>query len=146
MENFDQYDTILYIDNSIINEDERYEPTKPIDGTWKSWTGYADADDPRLHASNAFGKLMQSELNSLSAGFSAEVTDLGKWVVVRAGYHNYVTGRAAYKTFLVVFKDKSDGIVLSTSNRWRSISGYSQAVSYIKSAIQTLKNSTSQKV
>lgn len=146
MENIDKYDAILYIDNNYVNEDERYSTTKTISGDWKSHTGYADADDPTLHASNAFGRLMQSELNNMGSNYSAEVTDFGKWVTVRVGYHSYVTGRASYKTFLVVFKDKNDGIVLSTSNRWRSISGYAQAVSYIKLASQALKNSTSQKL
>lgn len=146
MKNIDKYDAILYIDSKCINEDERYPSTKTISGDWGSHTGYADADDPRLYASNAFGRLMQYELGNMGPNFSAEVTDFGKWVSVRVGYHNHVTGRASYKTFLVVFKDKNDGIVLSTANRWRSISGYAQAISYIRSSAQTLKNATSQKL
>jgi hypothetical protein len=42
--------------------------------------------------------------------------------------------------------DKGGGLVMSTANKWRSISGYSQAVSYIKSASTALENSVQQKI
>lgn len=109
-------------------------------------------DDPRLYAQNAFGRMMQSELNSWKNGYSTKVSDFGKWVVVEVTYHHHVTGRSASKTFLVVFDggpkgtDKGGGMILSTANKWRTISGYSQAVSYIKSASSSLESSTSQKI
>lgn len=109
-------------------------------------------DDPRLYASNAFGKLMYNDLNSWKQGYSAKVSDFGKWVVVEVTHHNHITGRSASKTFLVVFDggpkgtDKGGGMVLSTANKWRTISGYSQASSYIKSASATLESATSQKI
>lgn len=109
-------------------------------------------DDPRLYASNAFGKMMLNDLNGWRPGYSAKVTDFGKWVVVDVTYHHHVTGRSAAKTFLVVFdggpkgNSPSDGMVLTTANKWRTISGYSQAVSYIKSASSSLESSTQQKI
>ena len=36
-------------------------------------------------------------------------------------------------------------MILSTANKWRTISGYSQAVTYIKSASTALESGTSQK-
>lgn len=142
-----KYDTILYIDPSLINEnDDRYSAKNPMDTSWKGNTQYVDWDDPKLWASNAFGRLMQNELNGMGNGFSAEVTDFAKWVVVKVNHHNYITGRTSSKTFLVVFKQKSDGIVMSTANKWRSISGYSQAVQYIKAAAQSLRSSNSNKI
>ena len=97
-------------------------------------------DDPKLYASNAFGQMMLNDLNAWKKGYSAKVTDFGKWVVIEVTYHNHVTGRSASKTFLVVFNggldgtDKGGGLVMSTANKWRTISGYNQASSYIKSA------------
>ena len=69
--------------------------------------------------------------------FTMPTTD----VVVDVTYHHHISGRSASKTFLVVFdggpkgNDPGGGMVLSTANKWRTISGYSQAVSYIKSAL-----------
>jgi hypothetical protein len=109
-------------------------------------------DDPKLYASNAFGRMMQNDLNNWRKGYSAKVTDFGKWVVVDVTYHNVITGRSASKTFLVVFDggpkgtDPAGGMVLSTANKWRTISGYSQASSYIKAASGTLESATSQKI
>ena len=83
----------------------------------------------------------------MGPGYSAEVSDFKKWVVVRATYHNFETSRSATKTFLIVFQaDNGDGIVLSTHNRYRTISGVDQASSYIRSACSTLKNSTQSKL
>ena len=95
---------------------------------------------------------MLNDLNSWRAGYSAKVSDFGKWVVVEITYHHHVTGRSASKTFLVVFDggpkgtDKGGGMIMSTANKWRTISGYSQAVSYIKSAVTSLEGATTQKI
>lgn len=146
----EKYDTILYIDpNTMINEDDlndRFYTTKTPDSSPKGVTKYTNWDDPKLWSNIAFGRQMQSELNNMGSEFSAEVTDFGKWVVVKINHHNYITGRTSSKSFLVVFQQKGEGIVLSTANKWRSISGYGQAISYIKSAAQVLKNSSSQKI
>lgn len=142
----ERYDTILYIEPSINESDERFATNQGLDAGWKSGTGYADFVDPKLWASNAFGRAMQNELNGMGNGFSAEVTDFNKYVVVKINHHNYITGRSSSKTFLVVFNKKSDGIVMSTANKWRSISGYSQAVQYIKAAAQSLKSVNSNKL
>lgn len=150
-----KYDAVLICNlDECINED--YGDPRSFTGAgYGKVTGktpYLWYDDPRLYAQNAFGKLMQADLSSWKQGYSAKVTDFGKWVVVEVTYHHHVTGRSASKTFLVVFDggpkgtDKGGGMVLSTANKWRTISGYSQAVSYIKSASGSLEGSTSQKI
>ena len=153
-----KYDAILIcnIDDIVndINEnygDERsYNSAGP--GKNAGNTPYLWYDDPRLYASNAFGQLMLNDLNNWRKGYSAKVTDFGKWVVVEVTHHNVITGRSASKTFLVVFDggpkgtDKGGGMVLSTANKWRTISGYSQASSYIKSASGALESTTSSKL
>jgi hypothetical protein len=150
-----KYDAILVCNiEDIISEaygDERSYTGANI-GKNVGKVPYLWYDDPKLFASNAFGKLMLNELNNWRTGYSAKVSDFAKWVVVEVTHHNYVTGRSASKTFLVVFnggetgKDPAGGLILSTANKWRTISGYSQAVSYIKSAASALESTTSQKI
>jgi hypothetical protein len=153
-----KYDAVLIcsIDDIVndINEgygDERYY-TGAGPGKDAGKTPYLWYDDPRLYASNAFGQLMLNDLNNWRKGYSAKVSDFGKWVVVEVTHHNVVTGRSASKTFLVVFDggpkgtDKGGGMVLSTATKWRTISGYSQASSYIKSASSALESATSAKL
>lgn len=149
-----KYDAVLVCNLDCINEDYGDQRSYTGDGPGRlAGKGpYLWYDDPRLYASNAFGKMMQADLNSWSRGYSSKVTDFGKWVVVDVTYHNHVTGRSASKTFLVVFDggpkgtDKGGGMILSTANKWRTISGYSQAVSYIKSVCTSLESATSQKL
>ena len=149
-----KYDAILVCNyEDMINEwDDRVYTSTAVDGTdYRRQTSW-DWDDPKLYAQNAFGRLLQMDLNNWRTGYSARVTDFGKWVTVDVTHHNFLTGRSASKTFLVVFNggpkgnDKAGGIVLSTNNKWRSISGVSQASSYIKSACSALENSTSVKL
>lgn len=154
-----KYDAILICNiddavNSIINEsygdDRSY--TGDLPGKDAGKVPYLWYDDPRLYAQNAFGQMMLNDLNNWRKGYSAKVSDFGKWVVVEVTHHNVVTGRSASKTFLVVFDggpkgtDKGGGMVLSTANKWRTISGYSQASSYIKSASSALESATSAKL
>lgn len=154
-DNMSKYDAVLVCNiNDIINED--YGDPRSYTGAGygkdAGKTPYIWYDDPRLHASNAFGKMMLSDLNGWRSGYSAKVSDFGKWVVVEVTYHDHITGRSASKTFLVVFDggpkgtDKGGGMILSTANKWRTISGYSQAVTYIKSASTALESGTSQKI
>lgn len=153
-----KYDAILIcnIDNFITEaSDNGYDPrsygSTPV-GKNAGKVPYLWYDDPKLYASNAFGKMMSNDLNNWKKGYSAKVTDFGKWVVVEVTYHNFLTGRSASKTFLVVFNggesstDPAGGLVMSTANKWRTISGYSQASSYIKAASGALESSTSQKL
>lgn len=154
MNNISKYDAVLVMDYNSINEvygDERsYTSAGPGKNVGK--VPYMWYDDPKLYAGNAFGKMMLNDLNSWRAGYSSKVTDFGKWVVVEVTYHHHVTGRSASKTFLVVFDggpkgtDKGGGMIMSTANKWRTISGYSQAVSYIKSVSTALESATSQKI
>ena len=151
-----KYDAILVCDvNAFITEafgDERYNASTSGPGHDAGKTKQLWYDDPRLYASNAFGRLTLNDLNNWRTGYSAKVTDFGKWVVVEVTHHNYITGRSASKTFLVVFDggpkgtDKGGGIVLSTANKWRTISGYAQASSYIKAASGALESATAQKL
>ena len=153
--NTSKYDAILVCNaDNIINEahgDDRIH-THDIPHADAGFVGYLWYDDPKLHAANAFGKMMLNDLNNWRNGYSAKVSDFGKWVVVEVTYHNYITGRSASKTFLVVFDggpkgtDKGGGMVLTTANKYRTISGYSQASSYIKSASGALESAASQKI
>lgn len=156
--NTSKYDAVL-----VCNYEDVLQEINEAYGDERSYTGagygkqsgkvpYLWYDDPKLYAQNAFGKLMLNDLNAWRAGYSAKVTDFGKWVVVEMTYHHHVTGRSASKTFLVVFDggpkgtDKGGGMIMSTANKWRTISGYSQAVSYIKSAVSSLEAATTQKI
>lgn len=148
-----KYDAVLVCETPL---NEGYGDDRYYNGAGYGRDGgndvYYNYDDPKLYAGNAFGKLMLQELNGWRTGYSASVTDFGKWVVVDVKCHNHVTGRSATKTFLVVFTggpkgtDKGGGLVMSTANKWRSISGYSQAVSYIKSAASTLETTIQTKI
>ena len=149
MMNMDKIDTVLYVTEPINegNYDDRYHGAELPDARIKYAKGGSyNYDDPRLYANNAFGKSLYMELNNMGSGFSAEVTDFGKWVTVRVSHTDFITGRSSSKIFLVVFSNKSKGIVLSTANKWRSIDGYSQAAMYIKSAAQALRSSTQTKI
>ena len=152
--NLSKYDAVLICNLDEINEGYGDERTMTGAGPGRDYgkVQYTWYDDPRLYASNAFGRMMQAELNSWSRGYSSKVTDFGKWVIVEVTYHHYVTGRSASKTFLVVFDggpkgtDKAGGMILSTANKYRTISGYSQAVSYIKSVSSALETACQQKL
>lgn len=154
IEDISKYDAVLVCNIDNINEgygdDRYYSGAGP--GREYGKVPYFWYDDPKLYANNAFGKSIAANLNSWKNGYSAVVTDFGKWVVVEVTYHHHVTGRSASKTFLVVFDggpkgtDKAGGMVLSTANKWRTISGYDQAVTYIKSASAALESATSQKL
>ena len=151
-----KYDAVLVCNvNDLITEGTLGDPrsqTGAMPGRDTGGTMYMWYDDPRLHAANAFGRMIHNDLNNWRNGYSAKVSDFGKWVVVEVTHHDYITGRSASKTFLVVFDggpkgtDKGGGMVLTTSNKWRTISGYSQAVSYIKSASGALESATSTKL
>lgn len=155
MINTNKYDAVLICNvDDFINEsfgDERSYTGANV-GKNASKVPYMWYDDPKLYASNAFGQMMLNDLNNWRKGYSAKVTDFGKWVIVDVTYHNVITGRSASKTFLVVFdggpkgNDPGGGMILSTANKWRTISGYSQASSYIKSASGALESATTQKL
>lgn len=147
MRDIDKYDSILYIENPIL-EMERVPGTGNWDASTKSMGPYPfTMIDPKMYSSFNFGRIIRNAILNMGPGYSAEVSDFKKWVVVRATYHNFETSRSATKTFLIVFQaDNGDGIVLSTHNRYRTISGVDQASSYIRSACSTLKNSTQSKL
>lgn len=143
-----KYDSILYVKNiEQINEMERSVGRGNWDATTRSVTSYPfNVIDPKMYSSFNFGRIIRNAITSMGAGWSAEVSDFKKWVVLRVNYHNFETSRSASKTFLIVFEQNGDGMVFSTHNKYRTISGVDQASSYIKSACNSLKNSTQTKI
>lgn len=107
--------------------------------------GQTSLTDWRAWSSAGFGQRLQSSLSNLGKGYSAEVTDMGQFIAVRASYHNTVTGKGVNKTYIIVFDhiDKGDGRVMVTSQKWRTISSYDQAASYIISSIRNYSGQTS---
>lgn len=140
-----KYDAILYVVPAINEYDERIY-TRKIPGATRGFSQYWDADDPKLYNNMAFGSVVARALSNMGSGFSAEVTDFKKWVTVRVSHYNTITGKSSSKTFLIVFQEKGDGIVLSTHNRYRTISGADQAISYIKSVCNSLQSDTQNRI
>ena len=142
-----KYDAVLYVTpEHTINEADRKNAAASAIGHDKYFKGSINWDDPKLHNPYSFGQSLRSALNNLGGGWSCKVTDFNKWVVVEMGHHDVITGRTSSKTFLVVFQEKGNGIVLNTHNKYRSISGVEQAISYIKSASSSLKDSNQTKL
>lgn len=142
----EKYDAILYVENPCINESDERLYAKRIPGDVGGFSQYFDTDDPKLYTQFSFGNSLRSLLSNMSSGFSAEITDFKKWVTVRVTHNNILTGKSSSKTFLIVFKSKSDGIVLSTHNKYRTISGVDQAASYIRNVCNSLTNETNNKI
>lgn len=107
--------------------------------------GRPDQPDWRVWNSTGFGNRLQSQLANLGKGYSAEVTDMGKCIAVRVSYHNPVTGKGVAKTYVVYFDtpDTGDGRIFVTSTKWRTISSFDQAASYIRSSISSYAGQTS---
>lgn len=141
-----KWDAILYVDTPVNEADERIVGTKGIDATIRYKRGSIDWDDPKLWGPSSFGNVLRTGLSSMGSNYSCEVTDFGKWVSVRVSCHDHISGRSASKTFLIVFKQRGDGIVLSTHNRYRTISGVDQAISYIRSTCNSLQNNIQTKI
>jgi hypothetical protein len=138
-----KYDAILYIDNCSINENDSRSYSK---GKYMSTTIGPYYDDPKLYNYFSFGNVVNRALNNMSDGYSCQVTDFKKWVVVTVSHSNVITGKSASKTFLIVFNPDKDGVILSTHNRYRTISGVDQAITYIRSACQSLSNETQNRI
>lgn len=110
-------------------------------GAYSQYLGY---QDPRLFASWSFGRQLQSQLSSIGTGYSAEVSDFGRYVSAKVTYSSPPTGKSASKTFLIVFEpDGRTGDIFQTSNHYRTFSGIGQAASYIKSCVSSLRNNMS---
>lgn len=142
-----KYDAILVLDQTINEgyDDRIYSKGGYVSGP-KGFTQYPDADDPKLYNAYSFGNMVRQSLGNIGQGFSCNVIDFKKWVIVTITHSNHITGRTSSKTFLIVFKSNKDGIVLSTHNRYRTISGVEQACSYIRSACSALQNDTQSKI
>lgn len=136
-----KYDAILCVTEPVNEKfaDRRMGDTitkGPINPGWGSQTGYLDYLTPDVTSAFSFGRNVKRAVESND--LTVEVADFGPWISVRCTATNPATGRSASKTFLIVFQHKSKGIVMSTSNKWRTIDGYGQAASYIKSACSPL--------
>jgi hypothetical protein len=140
-----KYDAILVVENDQILEDERVYGRK-LPGAIKGMNGLYNTDDPKMYYTYSFGNAVKSALSNMGNGFSCKVTDFKKWVVVEVTHHNHITGKSASKTYLIVFQDKGDGIVLTTHNKYRSISGADQAISYIRSTSSALQSDTQSRI
>ena len=72
-----KYDAVLVYNIDNINEGYGDERTMSGGGPGRDSgkVPYFWYDDPRLYASNAFGRMMQSSLNSWKQGYSAKVSD-----------------------------------------------------------------------
>lgn len=152
--NLDDYDAVLVYQPSVNESglddllgagtpDKRAVSTSPWRVDKGAYSNYLFYNDPKLYTSWAFGKQLQNALVNIGSGYSAEVSDYGKYVSARVTYSNPPTGRSASKTFLIVFNpDGKEGHVFSSSNRYRTFSGITQAASYIKSAASSLRERT----
>lgn len=142
-----KYDAILHIEQPLVNEsDPRIHNKGRTPSTTVGYSTNYYADDPQMYNMFSFGNYIRKSLNNMGDGFYCQVTDFKKWVVVTVSYSDIITGKLSSKTFLVVFNVKKDGIVLTTHNRYRSISGAEQAISYIKSSCQSLKSDTQNRI
>lgn len=143
----EKYDAVLYIDSSINENDERLYNKGKVLGSPQAFKGNMANynDDPKLYSLFSFGNDIRRAFSS-EPGYYCQVTDFKKWVVVTVSYSDTITGKLSSKTFLIVFNPDKDGIILSTHNRYRSISGVGQAITYIKSACQSLKSDTQNRI
>lgn len=140
-----KFDVILQLDNTI-NEaaDSRIKfgggVTQPFIGhsDLKYWYGI----DPNSQLS--YGSYVRNSLNTMGSEYSVKVTDMGSDIIVEVSCHNQQVGKSAQKTFLIKLSDKNGkGWVKAAANRYRTINGVDQAISYIRSASSSLKNITS---
>lgn len=154
--NIEEFDGILVLDKDAVNEagldsliglgGADVRATSAVTGPnydKGAYSDYLNYQDPKLYASWAFGKQLQNSLNNVGYGYGCEVSDFGRYVSCKITYSNPPTGKTASKVFLVVFDpDGKKGNIFQTSNRYRTFSGVSQAASYIKSCVSSLKDKT----
>ena len=141
-----EFDTILILDNNLNEGADPRSISTSITNTSYYGDKYLQLD-PFLKSPVAFGRAIQRSLNSIGDGYSCSVDDFGGSVVVKMTYTNVATARSASKTFLIRFNGKKgDGMVMSSSAKYRTISGIDQAVSYIRSASSVLVNSTNSQI
>lgn len=152
-----KFDGILVLDPNVVNEagldsligtgNADVRAVSAAVGPYQdkgAYSSYLNYQDPKLFANWSFGKQIQSALTNIGSGYTAEVSDFGRYVCIKMTFSNPPTGKTASKNFLVVFNpDGKVGQIYQNSNRYRTFSGVSQAASYIKSCATALKNLTS---
>lgn len=154
--NIEEFDGVLVLDKDTVNEGDLNNFTGLGPGDIRAtsattgphydrgaYSDYLNYQDPKLYASWSFGKQLQNSLSNPGNGYGCEVSDFGRYVTVKVTYSNPPTGRTASKSFLIVFDpDGKKGNIFQTSNRYRTFSGLSQATSYIKSCMSSLRDKT----
>ena len=154
--NIEEFDGILVLDKSTVNEGDLNNITGLGPGDIRAtsattgpnydkgaYSQYLNYQDPKLYANWTFGKQLQNYLTNVGYGYGCEVADFGRYVTVKVTYANPPTGKTASKLFLVVFDpDGKKGNIFQNSNRYRTFSGLSQAGSYIKSCVSSLRDKT----
>ena len=154
--NIEEYDGVLVLDKSAVNEAGLDDVMGLGPGDVRAtsatigpqfdkgaYSQYLYYQDPKLYANWTFGKQLQNYLTNVGYGYGCEVADFGRYVTVKVTYANPPTGKTASKLFLVVFDpDGKKGNIFQTSNRYRTFSGLSQAGSYIKSCVSSLRDKT----
>lgn len=145
MKDHKQIDYVLIVENTIneaqtdIRNYNTGLPSVDINPVGR----YIGVRDPKLMVSWAFGKILQRELNNLGSNYTCQVFDCGGEVSVTVSCCEPSTGRTASKSFIIVFDSKNgNGTIKSSSTRWRSVSGISQVVTYIKSVASNLSSFT----
>ena len=142
---YSKFDYVLVVDNSLDESqtDKRVYNKNLPSVDYNPQGSYIGVRDLKLMQSWSFGKMIQRDLSSMGNGYSCRVFDVGGEVAVTVTHTDAVTGRSASKSFIIVFDSKSgNGIIKSSSTRWRSISGIGQAESYIRSVASGLQSFT----
>lgn len=136
--------TVLRIVEPINEGDGRIQGVKGYQGGYDMGPGgVVNPYDWRVWSGSGYGKQIQNFLGG-GYGYSYEVCDMGKYVMVRASYNNSATGKAVSKMFAIVFQNPKmgDAMVFATSTKWRTVSNPNQAANYIKQTIQSMSGST----
>lgn len=89
------------------------------------------------------GQKIASSLRN-SDGYGVEVVDYGSDCNVRVTYADSYTGRAVTLNALIKFaSSRGDGVVKLSSNKWRTISSWDQAVQYIRTKMSNIRSAAS---
>lgn len=140
------FDTILELDNNLVNEkkDPRLGDlkigTKTISAS-PEFTGQAWFMNP--YDNFSLGSYVRSGLESLGRGFSTQVFDFGSDIMIHIEYYDIGTCKTAGANFLIkILNKKGEGCVKSSSNRYRTITTIGEAISYISSRAKSLSSYT----
>lgn len=133
-------DYCLTLTGPVNEVDGRNQGYKSQSAQYSGPTGNPSLPDWRVWSAAGYGQRIQNMLNSVGGGYSFKVQDFGRIVVVTGTYNCAATGNAVSKTFAIFFDNqkKGDGLVFTTSTKWRSVTTADQAASYIRSILSSL--------